>query len=84
MIQLSKLKLVMLFVYSCTTIPAFMFMFSLFFLWQPRSKEGLFFEEEHIYMSLNIAGIGFLLGVVLWLSYYLPYRKRVREEDSGP
>ena len=56
MIQLSRLKLVMLFVYSCTTIPAFMFMFSLFFLWQPRSKEGLFFEEEHIYISLNIAG----------------------------
>lgn len=78
---ISRWKLVMLFIYSCITIPVLMFMISLFFLWKPTFKERLFFEEEHIYISLNVAGIGFLLGVVLWLSYYLPYRKRAREEN---
>ena len=76
MIRISRWKLVMLFIYSCSTIPAIMYLLTLFFLWQPSSKEGgEFFSEEHLHISLNMAGVGFLLGFFLWLSYYFLYRR---------
>lgn len=76
MIRITKWKLIILFIYSCTTIPVFMFLLSLFFLWQPSPVGEGVFAEKNLHVALNMAGVGFLLGIILWLSYYLPYRKR--------
>ena len=71
-------QLVLLFFYSCTAVPATMFILSLVFQWI--LAPGLdvdFFGHEQVHVALKMAAVGFFLGICLWLSYYLPYRKRM-------
>jgi hypothetical protein len=57
--------------YSCV----YVFIESIF-LWQPSPVGEGVFAEKNLHVALNMAGVGFLLGIILWLFYYLPYRKR--------
>ena len=74
----STWQLVLLFFYSCTAVPATMFMLSLVFQWiLVPGFDVDFFGYEQVYVALKIAVIGFFVGICLWLSYYLSYRKRM-------
>ncbi|WP_241572016.1 hypothetical protein [Rosenbergiella nectarea] len=71
-------KLIMLFVYSSTAIPACMFLFSLIVQWLAApGMESDFFGAEQIRVSCRMAIVGFFLGILLWLFYYIPYKKRL-------
>lgn len=79
MTYIPKWKLIMLLVYSCTVIPIILFLFSLAFQWLLATGNSVdFFGAEQLYTALKMAVIGVFLGVLLWLSYYLPYRKSVK------
>ncbi|MFY1038267.1 hypothetical protein ACOMYX_04850 [Pantoea agglomerans] len=57
--------------YSCV----YVFIESIFSMAAVSSRGGVF-AEKNLHVALNMAGVGFLLGIILWLFYYLPYRKR--------
>lgn len=79
MTYIPRWKLVTLFFYSCTVIPMILFLFSLVFQWLLATENSVdFFGAEQLHVALKMAVIGVFLGVGLWLSYYLPYRKRVK------
>ncbi len=74
-----KWKLITLFIYSCIIVPIAIFLFSLIFQWILASGNAIiFWGEEQLYIASKMAIIGIFLGVILWLSYYLPYRKHLR------
>lgn len=75
--KIPRWKLIMLFIYSCTFIPAVMFLFSLIFQWLLAPGNSInFLGKPQLYIASKMAIIGVFLGVILWLSYYLPYRKK--------
>lgn len=79
MTYIPRWKLIMLLIYSCTVIPIVLFLFSLIFQWLLETGNSVdFFGGEQLYIAFKMAVIGFFLGVGLWLSYYLPYRKRAK------
>lgn len=78
MMKVPTWQLVLLFFYSCTAVPATMFMLSLVFQWiLVPGFDVDFFGYEKVYVALKMAVIGFFVGICLWLSYYLSYRKRM-------
>ena len=79
MTYISRWKLLMLLAYSCTIIPITLFLFGLVFQWLLATGKNVgFFGAEQLDVALKMAVIGIFLGLALWLSYYLPYRKRVK------
>lgn len=78
MMKVPTWKLVMLLIYSCTVTSAFMFVISLIFQWLPGSGVfNDFFGSYQLRIAFKMAVIGLILGVLIWLSYYIPYRKRL-------
>ncbi|NBB57616.1 hypothetical protein GU930_21200 [Pantoea vagans] len=77
MMKVPTWKLAMLLIYSCTVASAFMFIISLVFQWLPGSGVfNDFFGSHQLRIAFKMAVIGFVLGVLIWLSYYIPYRKK--------
>ncbi|AIR62869.1 hypothetical protein LH23_20065 [Cedecea neteri] len=78
MMKIPTWKIAMLLVYSCTVASVFMFFISLVFQWLPGSGVyNDFFGNHQLYIAFKMAVIGFILGALIWLSYYIPYRKRL-------
>lgn len=78
MMKVPTWKLVMLLIYSCAVSSAFMFIISLVFQWLPGSGVfNEFFGSHQLHIAFKMAVIGFVLGILIWLSYYIPYRKRL-------
>ncbi|WP_448100070.1 hypothetical protein, partial [Klebsiella pneumoniae] len=69
MMKVPTWQLVLLFFYSCTAVPATMFMLSLVFQWiLVPGFDVDFFGYEQVYVALKMAVIGFFVGICLWLS----------------
>ena len=78
MTKIPMWKLVMLLIYSCAIVSAFMFMFSLLIQWLSVSGNNVdFFGYYQLHVAFKMAIIGFILGILLWLAYYITYRKRL-------
>lgn len=75
--KIASWKLVILFIYSCTASSVFMFFLSLGMQWLlTPGMNNHFWGGESLRIGLNMAIIGVVLGVVMWLCYYIPYKKR--------
>lgn len=72
-------KLVLLLIYACLVISILMFTLSLVVQWLGGGNE--FFEPSQLYVALKMGFVGFVLGVVLWLAYYIPYRRGFRRGE---
>ena len=75
MIKIPIWKLVLLLVYSCSVISILMFVLSLAVQWLGGDND--FLGPSQLHVALKMGG-GAILGVVLWLAYYIPYRRNFR------
>ena len=74
MIKIPIWKLVLLLVYSCSVISILMFVLSLAVQWLGGDNDFLGPSQLHVAFKMG----GAILGVVLWLAYYIPYRRNFR------
>lgn len=76
--KLTKFKLISSFIYACFSGALLMFFLTLFFKWIFSSDTMIgFFDEKNLQLAFKMGLIGFVLGVGMWLSYYIPYRKNL-------
>lgn len=69
-------KLILLLVYACSSVATLMSVLSLVLQWVAVNGESNeFLGHSQLQIALNMGVVGLFLGVVLWLSYYIPYRK---------
>lgn len=76
MIKIPIWKLVLLLVYSSSVISILMFVLSLAVQWLGGDND--FLGPSQLHVALKMGGVGAILGVVLWLAYYIPYRRNFR------
>lgn len=53
-----------------------MFVLSLAVQWLGGDND--FFGPSQLHVAFKMGGVGAILGVVLWLAYYIPYRRNFR------